>query len=99
MNARLRALLRYIAPQVPSSVHLRIIAALADFDAYRLRGHSISLTTSWRKSDEFAFPDGMTEREWVRETQRIWRHARPLPLVLAGDAIAIYALLKATFDR
>lgn len=94
MSPKLRALCRYIAPFVQSSTHVRIIAAMADFEAFARLGEPM-IGCGWRKGHEFAYPDGMSEGEWMRETRRIFRRSRPLSLVLAGDLIAAYALLKA----
>jgi hypothetical protein len=95
VTPRLHAFLRYIAPDVPTSTHLRIVAAKADFDAFAYLGHPISDVSVWRKGHEFMYPDGLTEAEWHRETRRIWLRARPLWAVLGGYLVAGYVLAKA----
>lgn len=99
MTPKLRALLRYIAPRVPTSTHLRVVAAKSDFDSYLRLGHPITETPAWCKGREFMYPCAMTEGEWERETRGIWRRARPLAVVAAGDLIAALTFLAALSDR
>lgn len=71
MNAKLLALLFYLAPRVPSAAHMRMIATHADFEAYRVVGHPITATT-WLRGEEFAYPEGIDEEEWRAASEEIF---------------------------
>ena len=79
-----------LAPRLRTSTHMRILTAWIDFECYRKRGLPMT-GTAWMKGREFAYPEGLSEREWHRMTSLVWRLHRPLWQVQLGDLIAGYA--------
>ncbi len=94
MSPKLLYLLHYVAPQVPSSLHLRIAVASADFAIYARKGEPL-IGCGWRKSPEFMYPADMTERAWHSVTHRIWMAHQPWWARWGGRALALVVLAGA----